>query len=161
MVYTCSPSWTSLPPPSPSHPFMRVGGLGWVCFSGRIHTRYNTYPGSLHTRLLECGWWLAGDWEADGEKSEHFPICDPHFMPLETFLGWLGLNWDPSSYIWDYSSLLAGRRERPTVMDTQHREKFRNNFKYGVSFKIQLKNKFLNGVSFNIIFLNLPPQLRF
>ena len=42
------------------------------------------------------------------------------------------------------SEKAAHRQERkPTVTDTRQREKFRNNFKYGVSFKIQLKNNFL------------------
>ena len=29
----------------------------------------------------------------------------------------------------------TGRRERPTVTDTQHREKFKHNFKYGCHLK--------------------------
>ena len=42
------------------------------------------------------------------------------------------------------SEKAAHRQERkPTARDTRHRENFRNNFKYGVSFKIQLKNNFL------------------
>ena len=32
----------------------------------------------------------------------------------------------------------TARRERPTARDTRHREKFQNNFKNGVSFKILL-----------------------
>ena len=32
----------------------------------------------------------------------------------------------------------TARRESPTARDTRHRENFRNNFKYGVSFTILL-----------------------